>query len=207
MAASTQSPTLTALPTLDEIAATPERARELPPAVKRKMVRKCAVILIALSETDSDPLPPVFEPKGRAQKGSDRPWQTQLLTVTEVAPRLGFAESYVYELLRRGVIRRIKLGKYVRVTRKAVDDFIAKREQFGLADLDMHVHHQNRDGRAGKTAAKEPAADARAVRRQARRESGDSLEVGERAGGNLADGGAVDPSAERGEPGRVEKEI
>ena len=44
----------------------------------------------------------------------------RLLSMQEVAERLGVKESYGYELARQGKLRSVKMGKYVRVPESAL---------------------------------------------------------------------------------------
>jgi len=47
-----------------------------------------------------------------------------LLTVSEVAARLGVGRTTVYELLRRGDLRRLKIGSATRVDARDVEAFV-----------------------------------------------------------------------------------
>lgn len=49
-----------------------------------------------------------------------------LLTVTEVAETLGCGRTLVYELIRRGDLTAVKLGRLTRVPVAAIDELIAK---------------------------------------------------------------------------------
>ena len=49
-----------------------------------------------------------------------------LLTADEVASELRVSEWLVYEKLRRGDLKGVRVGRCVRVTRQALDDFIAR---------------------------------------------------------------------------------
>lgn len=51
-----------------------------------------------------------------------------MLNVEAAAARMGFARSYVYELVRRGKLRAIRHGKYVRIRAAAIDEWIAENE-------------------------------------------------------------------------------
>ena len=48
-----------------------------------------------------------------------------LLTIPEVAYRLGLGRSFVYELVMKGEIRSVKIGRARRVPKVALDDFVA----------------------------------------------------------------------------------
>jgi excisionase family DNA binding protein len=53
--------------------------------------------------------------------------QERLLTVKEVAGRLSIGRTTVYDLIGRGEIAAIKIGRARRVPSSAVDRFIAER--------------------------------------------------------------------------------
>lgn len=53
---------------------------------------------------------------------------TRLLDASAIAQRTGFALSYVYELIRSGSLRAVKVGKYRRVTESALAEWIARHE-------------------------------------------------------------------------------
>ena len=50
-----------------------------------------------------------------------------LLTVPEVAARLGLGRSLIYQLLMRGEIPSIKVGRARRVPSQGLEKFIARR--------------------------------------------------------------------------------
>lgn len=47
-----------------------------------------------------------------------------LLTVEESAERLGISRTYVYELLARGDVESVKIGRARRVPAEALDDYV-----------------------------------------------------------------------------------
>lgn len=53
--------------------------------------------------------------------------EEELLTIPEVAPRLKVSEYRAYELARQGKLRAVKIGKSVRVTPSAIQEFVAQR--------------------------------------------------------------------------------
>jgi excisionase family DNA binding protein len=95
----------------------------VPPADRSRLIAQCAAIIVSLTCTttdtvanqQSDQTPPAVEDE-------------RLLTVDQVAEILGFASSYVYELLRRGEIRALHHGRYWRVRPAEVEKFIAQHE-------------------------------------------------------------------------------
>jgi excisionase family DNA binding protein len=106
--------------TLDEISRDPARVVEVPAAEKSRLIAQCAAIVMALT---------CGTPDAAIQRNEQiAPMVESLLTVDQVAASLGFASSYVYELLRRGEIRGMHHGKYWRVRRSEVEKFIAKHE-------------------------------------------------------------------------------
>jgi excisionase family DNA binding protein len=50
-----------------------------------------------------------------------------LLTVPEVAQRLKLCKDHAYELVRRGDIKKVQLGKSVRVRPADLDEYVAKQ--------------------------------------------------------------------------------
>ena len=51
-----------------------------------------------------------------------------LLSPSEAAERLSMGRSKIYELMRRGEIRSVKIGGCRRIPRAALDDFVADLE-------------------------------------------------------------------------------
>src|SRR5262245_45913549 len=99
---------LRSVPTLDEISVHPERVAGLRDDERRRLVSRLAALIVVL---ESGPIP--------ATPANDGPASEQraehLLTVAAAAERMGFAKSYVYEIVRRGELRAVRRGKYVRV--------------------------------------------------------------------------------------------
>ncbi len=56
---------------------------------------------------------------------------TKLLTVGEAATELRLSRSQVYELLKRGEIRALSIGKSRRITPDALDEFIERKATQG----------------------------------------------------------------------------
>ena len=57
-----------------------------------------------------------------------------LLTIPEAADRLGVGRSYLYDLLRRGEIVGVHLGRSRRVPAKALEDFAEAKIAEALAE-------------------------------------------------------------------------
>lgn len=53
--------------------------------------------------------------------------QTPLMTAPELATYLGIGRNMAYELLNEGVIKGFRIGKHWRVSKEAVDIYIAKK--------------------------------------------------------------------------------
>jgi len=109
--------------TLDEISRDPARAADVPSAEKNRLIAQCAAIVMALTRATSD-----MVMNAKSEQVAPMVPEERLLTVDQVAAILGFASSYVYELLRRGEIRGMHHGKYWRIRRSEVQEFIAKHE-------------------------------------------------------------------------------
>jgi excisionase family DNA binding protein len=108
---------LVSVPTLDDLACNPERARGLPTDVAASLLSKLAgVQTILLAHLLAGPL------NGEKSKAP----LDDLLTVPEVAARLKVPSAYVYELARRGEIPTVRIGKYVRVPHVALQEWVAQ---------------------------------------------------------------------------------
>jgi excisionase family DNA binding protein len=49
----------------------------------------------------------------------------QLLKANQVAALLGVSQARAYELMREGIVPTVRLGRQVRVSSNALDDFIS----------------------------------------------------------------------------------
>jgi excisionase family DNA binding protein len=106
---------------LDELAAHPERAVELRDEERRCVVSQLAALIILLQSSVA------AAPVGSA--APPEPGAERLLTVPATAERLGFAKSYVYEIIRRGELRAVRRGKYVRVRQSAIEEWTRAHEK------------------------------------------------------------------------------
>ncbi len=52
--------------------------------------------------------------------------RADLLTVAQVARRLGLSKVTIYELLNKGLIESVHIGRSRRIPTDAVDDYIAR---------------------------------------------------------------------------------
>jgi excisionase family DNA binding protein len=123
---------------LDELADHPERAGTLTALEINAAVLKAAAVLAILAVRI--PGPPVLEEK-------DAP----LLTVRDVAARLQFAPSYVYELIRLGRLSAVREGKYVRIRPAALRAWVQAHEAVDFATSVTYSHLD--DGRRVTSAA------------------------------------------------------
>jgi len=112
------------IPSLDEIARDATRAQGLPLAAIAMLQTRCAAALSALAAA-------VLE---HEVDESDKTAGDALLTIAEVAQRLGLARSYVYELARTKQIPVMRVGRYVRVKASEVERFIASHDSIKRID-------------------------------------------------------------------------
>lgn len=145
-------------PSLDELAAHPERAASLCPSLAADLlVRLVTLQTVLLSRLlpSTAPAPPPAE---------DRP-----LTVPEVAARLHVGKAYVYDLIRRGEIAALRFGKYVRVAPTALREWEASHQEKAL-DRKLYEKYipqdggQRREWRRNPTHPKEAGSDASGTR-------------------------------------------
>jgi len=110
-----------AIPSINELVTNPARLTELPAEQRRRLVARLAAMILVLESGEDAPAPP---------PAAERPEQhdDRLLTVEEAAKHMGFAKSYVYEMIRRGDLQAVRRGKYVRVRQSAIDDWITRHE-------------------------------------------------------------------------------
>ena len=137
----------TAVPTLDELAAAPERAGDLP-------VQIVAALLVKLVGIQTTLL-------GRLIVGSASESTTRspgiLLTIEEVAKRLDIEKDFAYELARRGELPVIRVGKkYLRVAPAALEKCLSQwRVDGGLSMQYSRRRKRGRGDRRGTTSDSE----------------------------------------------------
>ena len=148
-------------PTLDQLSQRPELAGGLAPEVRQALVLKAAAALAALA---------VASPTNPAAEAA---LDDRLLTVPEVAARLGVPASRVRELTRSGTLPSVKIGKYVRVSRRALQVWLAERETKSFTGKLSRPYNSPYEGQG--TAAPPPAARAHAS--GVRRTTGSPLEL------------------------------
>lgn len=164
--------------TLAELIADPERVAELPEKVRSQLVLCCAALIAAAAS----PVTALDTPAGTASTAATetQPEEDRLLTVSEAAKLMNFAESYVYELARKGSIPVVRHKKYVRIQLSDLRAWIARHRQQGTNLLLNTMLSINHDGRRGTAASPALAAQANRARRAARRASDHGEPVGAR---------------------------
>jgi excisionase family DNA binding protein len=60
-----------------------------------------------------------------------------LLTVGEAADRLGVGRSFLYQLIQRGELQSLKLGRARRVPLRVLDEFVNRRLEDDLERVDV----------------------------------------------------------------------
>ena len=63
---------------------------------------------------------------GTASPSQATPCEEDLLTIPQVAARLKMSPYRAYELARQGKLRVVRIGKLVRVTPTAIQEFVAR---------------------------------------------------------------------------------
>lgn len=122
---------------LQDIAWATEIPAEAIPSLLGDLERLCAMLLVRMiSAQPRDGQP-------NAPGGEDH----HLLTIPEVAERLGVPKGYVYDLARRGQIPVIRFGKYVRVSTSGLREWVRQRQDAALDTLRTGLH--SRRVRAG----------------------------------------------------------
>ena len=108
---------LTPLPTLDELAAHPERAQELPPEVARDLLARLAPLQTVLLAQAIRPLACQGEPQG----------EDRLLTVEEAAKKLGLSTDWLYRRAGK-LLFTVRLGRQLRFSERGLDRYIRQRQ-------------------------------------------------------------------------------
>ena len=99
---------------IDDIAADSNLAQNLAPVVRAALVGQCAAVLTAL-------VGGMISGDGLAVEAQVHEEDDRIITVAEAAGMMGYKESYVYELIRRGELLCIRHGKYVRLRGSSVN--------------------------------------------------------------------------------------
>jgi excisionase family DNA binding protein len=74
-----------------------------------------------------------------------------LLSVRDVCAALQCGRTFVYDLLQKGELRAIKLGRLTRIPRAVLEEFIARSEDRALHGAWAEMHHAER-GSGGRDA-------------------------------------------------------
>jgi excisionase family DNA binding protein len=168
--------------TLDAIFRTPACAAELSRAMLGELLAQVAAVQSTLTARlitdagnhgDTEANKPISQSQSQAER---------LLAVPEVAVMLGYAKSYVYELLRRGDLPAVRHKKYVRVRHSAVLKFIAQHEQRGFDSTLSNMLSERRDGKRHEAPPAGARAEANGARQTSRRASDDRQSMGARNG-------------------------
>lgn len=164
---------------LDDLLVDPGKVRALPRTVRNDLLARCAAAILMLSSGDD-----VAEPKPAAPvKLSERSESPILLTVPEVAARLGYRPSNVYEMVRAGRLPAVRDRKFVRVLESALAAYIADHEQCGpLPKRVSNMLKSSHDRQRTKTLPQAARPDAARTRPTDRSSPDHSGEMGERNG-------------------------
>ncbi|MGC2494620.1 MAG: helix-turn-helix domain-containing protein [Candidatus Binatus sp.] len=108
----------------------------------------------------------------------------RLLTVVEVAKMLECARSYVYELVRKGSIPAVHLGKYVRIRYSTLVELIERNERVGVdsASLSIMLSGRNDERKRIETLSRKAGAQPGRARQKSGRASDDSQPMAARNG-------------------------
>lgn len=111
---------LTPLPTLDELAARPERAQELPPEVARDLLAQLAPLQTVL-------LAQAIRPLAGGNSQGEPQGEDRLLTVEEAAGKLAVSTDWLYR--RAGKLPfTVRLGRQLRFSERGLDRYIRQRQ-------------------------------------------------------------------------------
>jgi excisionase family DNA binding protein len=109
-----------AVPSLDDLAAHPERVATLPADAVEKLLVKHALLGGVLLGRLLAAQRPV---------AAEAPDKRRLLDAAAVAERLHVPETWVRDMARQGRLPSVKLGHYVRFRAEDVDRFVAEHRQ------------------------------------------------------------------------------
>jgi excisionase family DNA binding protein len=162
-----------AVPGLDELVADPARARQLPPTVAAELLIRVIGLQTALATRA------LAAPEGGP---TEAPAEDQWLTIPEVAARLRFAKSYVYQLARRADLPALRKGKYWRVRLADLHQWEAALSKNPFERAVSTVLRSPRDRRRRSAGSATTPADPSAARHPARRPPDHGVPMGARRG-------------------------
>ncbi len=76
-----------------------------------------------------------IHPDSSAAAPANQPRTAVLLSVNDVCVTLQCGRTFVYELLQKGELRAIKLGRLTRISHVVLDEFIARSEVSSIEQL------------------------------------------------------------------------
>lgn len=124
----------------------------------------------------------------------------EMLTATTPVPAADVqrpAADYIRQLVKRGALPAVRLGKYVRVQRRDVHALIAQRRDPGIDSRVYHWYTSGRDRRrAAEHSPSEAAHHSSRARRSTRDDRHDSRAVGTGRASHRGDGSALHPAAD-----------
>lgn len=151
--------TATSGPSLDLVAANPALVASLLGQQAWALYQQALGALLALLPVLRAP----GSPGAEAAALEDR-----LLTVAEVAARLGVRPSRVRELTRTGAMPSVKIGKYVRIRPGALAAWLAEHEKKPLYSALSTAYNQGYDRSGASANPQKPRADAGRARQATR---------------------------------------
>lgn len=155
---------------LDDLARYPAQARTLASEQRAELLTRCASVLAALAASSMVTDAPDRSGAARDQVAAA---PDKLLTAQEVAARLGYAVSHVYEMLRRGDLPAVRDRKFVRVRQSELSAFIASHERRGplpkVVSNMLSSRHDRKRPETPSAAARHDAGSARGAHRRASR--------------------------------------
>ena len=72
---------------------------------------------------------------GNAEEGEELVMDKVLLTVTEAAQRLSLGRATTYQLVQRGELPVVRIGRAVRIPARALDAWIAGKTRGGMPNV------------------------------------------------------------------------
>jgi len=149
------APSPLTVPSLDALAADPGLAASVSPEAGWALYQQALTAMLSL-------LPVLRLPAGRGEGDADA--EDPLLTIPEVAARLGVKPGRVSELIRSGQLPCVNVGKYRRVRPATLRAWLAEHEANGL----YTAYNTGYDGRGTPAPPRTARVDASRARRSPR---------------------------------------